>query len=286
MGSVLSVGCLCLLQAVGGAHTRDVPPELRDAEVRAVAVDARGDLWVGVRDRGLARVRDGRAEWIRSERLPAGVADIVDLAGEVWVSGLGGVGRGSPSAWTALELPGRPRVVFGTADGVWFGTSAGAARRSEGRWTLYDESDGLPNAVVHQVLVDGDGAVWFLCRTGLARLSDGAIDVYRPEVNFRNGVIGPDGRPWFGTTAGLLRWTGMDFVSELEGVTPYPRLVATDGSVWAGSASHGVFRHDGTEWTKPVAELDGHEVFDVAEGPAGDIWIASAVGLRHLPRAR
>ena len=124
--------------------------------------------------------------------------------------------------------------------------------------------------------------MWFLCRAGLARMFEGRIEWFHEDVNFRNGLVGPDGLPWFGTSIGLLRWTGTGFERELDGVTVYPRLVASDGSVWAGSAANGVFRRDAEGWTQPLPDLAGHEVFDVAEGPSGTMWIASAVGLRAV----
>lgn len=287
MGSVTVGVCACILQVTSGLAFDGVPSALIDAEVRAVEVDSAGALWVGVRDRGLARVADGEVEWFNTDALPQGVADLVELGGRLWATGLGGASRLDESGWTRVALPTSPRVIFsvfgeGSSGVLWFGTNLGAARYTADGWATFTVSDGLPHAVVHQVLPDGNGGVWFLCRSGLARLTNGTLEVTHRELNFRSGVIGPEGLPWLGTSGGLLRWTGSDFVVELAGVTPYPRLVASDGTVWAGSSSAGVLRHDGQGWESVVPELEGHEVFDVAEGPDGVIWVASALGLRRV----
>jgi len=287
MGVVALMGVLGVLQTVSASALEGVPPELLDVEVRAVEVDAEGVLWVGVREGGLARVADGEVEWVSTGRV-RGIADLTEISGVLWATGLGGVSRRDGDGWADVELPFESRVVFGVRPGadddqVWFGTNAGAARLRGSEWTTVVGSDGLPHGVVHQVVVEGNDVVWFLCRTGVARMEGDVLQVFRPDLNFRAGVIGPDGRPWFGTSGGLLRWTGSDFVSEITGVTLYPALTASDGALWAGSASDGVLRYLDGRWTRPVPELEGLEVFDVTEDRAGAIWIASSVGLRRLP---
>jgi ligand-binding sensor domain-containing protein len=285
VGSLFSAICACVLQVAAAAHSSQVPAELAGAEVRALEVDSSGAVWVGVEDRGLGRIRDGIVHWEESDQLPRGIADLTEVRGTLWAAGLGGASRRQNSDWRSVEVPGAPRVVFSVSPGsdpgeLWFGTSGGAVHVTEDGVSTYDETNGLPHRVVHQAFEDRHGAVWFLCRAGVARLVGGRIQAFYEGVNFRSGLIGPDGLPWFGTSLGLLRWTGSGFVLELEGITIYPRLVASDGSVWVGSASEGVLRHDGAGWTRPIPELLGHEVFDVAEGPSGEVWIGSAVGLR------
>ena len=105
-----------------------------------------------------------------------------------------------------------------------------------------------------------------------------------PELNFRAGLIGPDGRPWFGTSDGLLRWTGESWIRELRGVTVFPKMVARDGAVWAGSAASGLLRYAADTWTEiPLpSHLEGSEVFDVVEGLDGTIWIATSSGVGRI----
>lgn len=284
---VLWIGCLCMLQAPSESARAGVPVELMDAEVRAVEFDADGTLWVVTRENGLARIDGEGLQWVSSGALPRGIADLAAIDQVLWAVGLEGTGRLGADGWTAVDVPNQPRLVFGAVGGgpvggIWLGTSVGAAHGSERGWTTMSESDGLPHAVVHQVLVEPGGDVWFLCRRGVARLRGGSLEVFRTDLNFRAGLVGPDGHPWFGTSGGLQRWTGSEFQSELAGVVPYPKLVASDGTVWAGSASDGVLRYRDGVWSRPLPELDGHEVFDVAEGPDGAIWIGTSVGLRRL----
>lgn len=281
-----SIVCACLLQAVGPASA-GLPPELTVAEVRAVEVDGEGTVWVGVRDAGLVKLSDGEFRSESSAMLPEGIADLLFGRSGLWAVGLGGVARRSGGSWQTVELPNAPRVVFSVTPGgadetLWFGTNRGAVALEAGEWTVVSEDDGLPHAVVHQVLVDGDGSVWFLCRRGLARLDDGVLQVFHPDLNFRRGIVGPDGLPWFGTSAGLLRWNGASFEVELDGVVPYPLALGPDESLWAGSASDGVLRYVDGGWSEPLPELAGVEVFDIATDGDGAVWIASQIGLRRV----
>jgi ligand-binding sensor domain-containing protein len=162
-----------------------------------------------------------------------------------------------------------------------------AGRLADGVWSRLGSADGLPHSVVHAVVVDEDGAVWLACRRGLGRLAGGEVEVHFPQVNFRSALAGRDGTLWFGTASGIFAWDGTSWNRYLEGRTLYTRLVAADGAVWAGSADAGVVRFDGGTWSEvPLpARLQGSEVFDIAEGRDGSIWLASAAGLGRLVRA-
>ncbi|MEM7415859.1 MAG: hypothetical protein AAF389_10215 [Gemmatimonadota bacterium] len=283
-----AIACVCLLQTVPDPTTDRLPPDLIAAEVRAVEVDSDGAVWVGVRDRGLLEMVGEVVRPHADPSLPEGIADLLGDSSGLWAVGLGGVARRTEGRWHAVELPNAPRVVFSVTSEPdsgrhWFGTNRGAALLHAGAWTVLTEADGLPHAVVHQVLVEPDGVVWLLCRRGLARLVDGTIEVFRPDLNFRRAVVGPDGRPWFGTSGGLLRWNGEDFDVDLDGIVPYPLVTTVDGSVWAGSASDGLLRYAAGVWGAPIPALEDVEVFDVARAPDGAIWVASQDGLRRIP---
>ena len=134
------------------------------------------------------------------------------------------------------------------------------------------------------MVVDREGAAWLACRTGLARVANTVLGVYFEEVNFRSAVIGRDGILWFGTSDGIFEYDGSSWTRHLVGTTAYTRLVASDGTIWAGSANAGLLRFVRGAWrtvTLP-ARFAGSEVFDVAEGPDGSIWVATSSGLGRL----
>ena len=114
------------------------------------------------------------------------------------------------------------------------------------------------------------------------------VEVQFPGVNFRSALQGPNGVLWFGTSDGIYAWDGSSWTHHLEGTTVYVRLVTAAGVIWAGSAGAGVFRNEEGEW-EPVdlpQRLLGAEVFDLAEGPDGSIWVATSAGVGRLSPAR
>jgi ligand-binding sensor domain-containing protein len=281
--------------ALQGWAATPVPAGLDTLEVRTLEVGRDGTLWMGVRDRALGRLDpDGTLTWTTQAQglMSDGVADVMeDTQGRLWVAGFGGIAVRAGAGWEALSSFGglTPRVVFSVYEepeggAIWLGAVGGAARLVDGRWSIYTEADGLPHRVVHAVVVDRDGVAWLACRTGLARVSGEEIEVLFPELNIRAALAGPDGTPWFGTSDGVYHWDGSAWRHFLEGKTVYPSLVASDGALWAGSAADGLFRFDGAAW-HPVelpARQRGAEVFDVAEGPGGEIWVGTARGLVRL----
>ena len=292
--SVVALALFATLQTSTTWVEAPTPADLAEVEIRSVVVEADGSVWFGVRDRGLAHFDGARVRWVsQSDGLVStGVSDLlIDRAGDLWASGLGGYSVLREGRWRSSARLGSlaPRVVYSLGEdsrsgAIWMSGNVGAGRLLEGRWQVFDSSAGLPHMVVHAAHSDARGATWFACRTGLARLEGAELEVMFPTTNFRSIVEGPDGRLWFGTSDGVLSWDGTSWTHELRGRPVYPRLVASDGSIWAGSASTGAFRYADGAWA--AVELPeafaGAEVFDLDEGTDGSIWIATAVGALRL----
>ena len=294
MGSLTTALLVASLQVAPAWEEAPVPHSLAQTEVRAIETTATGDVWISVRGQGLARLQEGQVTWVTADDglVSSGIADLhQDRLGRIWAVGLGGYSVLHGNRWETEPGFGglQPRVIFSVyeeegADAVWLASSGGAGRLKDGVWTVLRESDGLPHEVVHAVVVDREGATWLACRTGLARVNDGEIDIQFRDVNFRTALAGPDGVLWFGTSDGVFQWDGSSWTQHLEGRTVYPRLATDEGVIWAGSANDGVFRHASGEWEAielPV-RLQGSEVFDLAQGPDGSIWLATSAGLGRL----
>jgi ligand-binding sensor domain-containing protein len=274
-----------------------IPRSLVDVEARAVEVTSTGDIWVSVRERGLVQIRGGEASWFTvGDGLPfTGIADLhEDARGRLWAVGVDGFAILEGGSWRSQGSVGelRPRVIFNVfeepgGDAIWLATSTGAGRFEDGAWSYLRAADGLPHEVVHDVVVDASGSVWLACRSGLARLQGGEVEVVFTAANFRTALVGADGTLWFGSSDGIYAWDGSSWARYLEGKTVYTRLLAADGAIWAGSASSGVFRHASGVWEaiELPAWLQGAEVFDLAQDRDGSIWLATAAGLGRLVAA-
>lgn len=278
-------------------------------------LDRSGELWVPT-DLGLARRATGVGWDVIGQRrgLTADAVNAVvqDREGLLWV-GMGGAGLdcwlGYPS-WTSV----------GTAEGLsnnsvwsitrdasgtlWVGTDQGLNRLDRtGRWRAWHEADGLAGQCAYVVKPGSHGEVWVgFLPGGVSRFdtrrerieSYGASDglagdrVYGLE-------LGQDGALWVATSAGLYRApparggrlrferVGMPQGQAEEGF----RAVFFDrqGRLWAGG-QQGLAVLEGGRWRRLTTRdgLRADYVFNMAEGPGGEIWIAywEALGLTRL----
>jgi diguanylate cyclase (GGDEF)-like protein len=185
-------GGLGTMAAGRGAITR--VPGLSGLDVTGLAEAGDGALWIGTRGAGLLRLAAGQLTVLRSaEELPIVTAVRGGRAGEMWV---------------------------GSFD-------RGLLHWSGGRWHLLDDSNGLADNSIRQVIEDRGGDLWICSSTGIARLGRQSIDdleagrvaaairaSYGPEDGIAEGVcygfahpgVGrtADGHLWFATSHGLV----------------------------------------------------------------------------------
>jgi PAS domain S-box-containing protein len=149
--------------------------------------DAAGGIWVGFREGGLVRYRDGRFTSIGPDNgLPAGGVNslYLDQAGRLWAAA-------SQGGLCRIEHPeaDRPRVVtYSTTDGlastfashvtgdlagrIYVSHTRGIDRLDAETMTIkhYSAAEGLPGSEFRGAFRDHSGALWFCTSTGLSRL--------------------------------------------------------------------------------------------------------------------
>lgn len=244
---------------------------LPSSEIKALARDADGYLWVGTID-GLARHDGvGMRVWRYAPDAPGGLpgnhvqALLVDAADRVWVAVEGeGVsvldaGRqhfvhyrkathpalASDDVWAMARQGGT----------VWLGTYEGGLTRIEASGAMRHFSaaaDGLPSDIILSLAVDAQGVLWVGTSAGLARRQgEGAFE--------RVVLPGAEDAPMV-----------------------YALVVQPDG-LWVGS-SEGVWRSAGGAWTQPAWAPMFHRpnaMVALATDAQGDRWIGSQRGLWH-----
>ena len=196
-GGRLWIGRKDGLSIVEGGSLRNFGPAdgVAGADVRALAEDASGTVWIGAGDGAIHRHRDGAFERVS-------------------------LGDGVPVHPVWSLLPDRDGVM-------WAGTyQGGLLRIGEGRVTRYTTRDGLMGDAVCQLLDDGAGHLWVGAREGIARVSKASLEAvaagapaalsvstygradgiaplecsgYQPSA-----LRGRDGRLWFATTRGAV----------------------------------------------------------------------------------
>jgi PAS domain S-box-containing protein len=274
-----------------GADWAPLPQEgVRILDARSVGFLVDGDLWVAS-DHGLYVHRNSSTLWQvmaiprPDERnsvneivpLPDGQLFLATARGIVEASLAGGM-RPDPlrrsddiGAVTGLALDRRGRLW--ATSGYSF---TGARWRDRaGRWHKEHLGPELDGALIHKVVIDREGGVWFLClpgdpgglragRTGgpgAFRLSVPAtggperVDRWGPEQGLPAGPVygfaeGPDRAYWFATRAGISRWRAGTWkhwtvADGLKSNRVFALAVDRRGVVWFGHQdSFGVGRLD------------------------------------------
>ena len=189
------------------------------------------------------------------------VGDVLeDADGTIWVATTGGVMRFDGSAFLAIEstgetpLPQRAvNALAGSSDaGLWVGFEHGGVYR------VGEPAEPLPalpaDAVVHDLAVAPDDSLFIASSHGVWR--------YRSGVTQR---VVPPGVP--------------DGLVEVRRIT-----VERDGTVWARSTVHGLWRIDGARATL-VEDAPGCRGFDIKVGPTGERFMSCSSGVWRWPAA-
>ncbi len=273
--TVLLLWLLCAL-ALAGVPQRPRfrivgPPQgLPSTDIKALAHDRDGYLWIGTAD-GLARYDGvGMRVWRNDPERPDGLpgnnvqALLVDDSDRVWVA-VEGAGVSVLSAdrrhFTSYRMASTPNLasddVWAMArqgDVVWLGTFGGGITRvaSDGRTRTYSKANaGLPSDTVLSLVADGQGTLWAGTTAGLARLDkDRFVSVPLPSED------------------------GTQLV--------YSLTVQRDG-LWVGGAQGVWLRREG-RWMQPswspMFERP-NAMLSIATAGSGDHWIGSQRGLWH-----
>ncbi len=198
------------------------------------------------------------ADLQRTEGVPGPVSYVAAGEGGALVA-LGPEGlwrRTATGAWRAGPMPFARsiRAAHLDADGtLWVATGMGLYQATGERTRLFDDEQEIIAANVHGLARDTQGRLWAAGLGGVTVYAGGA-PVKRlttadglPSANCTVAVRGPRGHMWIGTELGVARWEGERFA---------------------------------VRWNKRW--LLNNAVRDIAFGPEGDAWVATAGGVSEL----
>jgi len=289
-----------------GALTNDIPANVKNEYISALALDHDGSLWIGTSGRKLISLRAGNIETNAvPPEVPLIEALMVDRQNNLWMAAPDGrvfCRNNSDHNWIAFgPTNGLPNAILNklaqTQDGtIWVGSfDQGIYFLKDGRFTGLRETDGLSSDAIYALFSDRDQFFWVGTRAGgLCRLTPRHL--YNLKV-LENGVEcfphslaeTPDGTLWVGTAGrGLFQWDGIFFDQFLS--TPplnghmFVRTVLAghDGSLWwgAGPALYQwkdnqlvhYFNGNNEPW------LVGDRVFALCDTPEGGLWVGTFNG--------
>jgi signal transduction histidine kinase/ligand-binding sensor domain-containing protein/DNA-binding response OmpR family regulator len=299
----------------GIAHLTEAAPRefllpqgalLRVEQIRALASDSGGILWLGDADGGIWRFRTESKELERIHSAgPGATTDLfVDREGSLWVGNrIAGLARVRPSLFevfttahglaqdnsTGIFEDSRGRVFSG-------GNCGGVAMREPGSQVFRRLKDSEAPRCVWAIAEDSTGAIWFGGR-GVARWRDGKAEFFDqegwPKIGVRALFRDAHGTLWIGSGRGLASWDGAALIQHKGPETLLRPNVheiqqSRDGALWLGTGN-GVLRYEkGAYLSFTTAQgLPHNEVRSIHEDKGGAIWIATyGGGLARLAGGR
>ena len=179
---------------------------------------------------------------------------------------------------------------------IWVGTVGGLLKYDGSKFSIYRQSDGLPDNNVNDVLIDNNG-VWICTNGGLANYNNGGFKLITTLDEKSDGLSG-----LYGTTSISKSRDGIYFIggegirlydpNSLRTITTYEGmpvpsnwtrgiadlLLDKDGSLWAASLWNGIYKINGeiitNNYNKKNSNIPGNLTVNIAFAQDGSLWSA------------
>lgn len=158
-------------------------------------------------------------------------------------------------------------------------------------WRNFSEKNGLPSPVILCLFQDSQGYLWIGTQYGLSCFDGSKFQNFFKENGLPENVVfslreDKMGRLWVGTFKGcatinlLKEGSVFSIVSELQGISVYSIVPASDGWLWLAT-SKGLYCFDGNKVFPfhPVGEIEKGNIFAIAFEPGDKTWLGTDLGL-------
>lgn len=274
--------------------------------------DNEGNIWIGTKEAGLARIRRRQfKEFTTAHGIPGDVAQSVceDAQGTIWVgTATGGLARKEGERFIPVPLTPNPdpliesvTVFPDVTNGIWIGTLQGSVFRyvngevhrvnNEVAWSFPMER--LRDHVANAMMQDSRGRVWFCNGSGVYYYQDGTFSAFDSAAGFvanigvRAIAEGPRGTVWVGTEPGDLWQFTKDAPTRHHPPMDWPHarvaalLPDADGSVWVGTLGGGLLRFASGNFTRITTQqgLPDNSITQLLDDEKGNLWCGTYAGI-------
>lgn len=274
--------------------------------------DNEGNIWIGTKEAGLARIRDRQfKEYTAADGIPGNVAQSVceDAQGTIWVgTATGGLARKEGERFVPVPLTPEPdpliesvTVCPDATNGIWIGTLEGrvfrctsnTVRSVNNSVTWYFPLERLRDHVANAMMQDSQGRVWFCNGSGAYYFQNGVFSAFDSTRGFVDSIgvraiaEGPPGTLWFGTEPGDVWRFRHGSLTEYRPPKAWPNarvsalLPDADGSVWVGTLGGGLLHLDNGTFTR-ITTLQGlpdNSITELLEDENGNLWGGTYKGI-------
>jgi signal transduction histidine kinase/CheY-like chemotaxis protein/ligand-binding sensor domain-containing protein len=233
-----------------------------------------GDLWIGSDDGVEIRRQDGSLKWI----------DRIDDTDLQIVTGLAEDGEGR----------------------IWLSSGAhwrGAWRWDGERWDFFGPDQGLPAGLIHRIVPDGRGRLWFLglhpdappghtARHSIVIYQRGSFKPFKIETAREPGRVydfaeAPNGDLYFATLNGLVRyrngaWKMWNDKNGLQHNSIFTLAATPDGTLYFGDRNNGlgyIDAQDQPQYLGSSSGLTDLKINGLHPTAQGQLWLSTDSGL-------
>jgi len=257
--------------------------------------DSTGTLWFGTQG-GLATY-DGRSiqSFTTEERLPHNnVVSISDgPRGRVWFATPEGVfsytgSEFAPLAPDSLSDAG-PQSLATRGDTLWIGTQDGLYRYDGTVLTPIGSEQGFPAESAYTLSVDEQNTLWMSTEQGLFRYDESTFERLEgtEDLTIYDLRSSSEGGVWIGSASGVYRSVNGEkhlVTSKLDGVEVQSLYRDREENLWIGTNLDGLYKYTPNPFDHYTTRdgLSNNVVWNMAEGPGDDLWIATQGGVSRF----
>jgi ligand-binding sensor domain-containing protein/two-component sensor histidine kinase len=194
-------------------------------------------------------------------------------------------------------LPGLSIInaVEGKDGSIWFGTSKGLSKYSNGKIIHYTSENGFPEIPINTLFIDNTGILWICTREGIYKYQNKKFTPFSfnyagnfPQVE--NIIQDKNNAFWIGTNNGLFYYKNSKIKKFYLGKEYGANLIINlledkEGNIWAGTI-HGAFKLQSTNFTLLPKTSDLNYIYKIFPDNNGNLDVLSTEGLYKIKNDR